>query len=44
MSAYTIAKRLGRASKIIRNELKRVTVSQIKDNKTVDFTTLILDK
>ncbi|SJZ34658.1 helix-turn-helix domain-containing protein, partial [Selenihalanaerobacter shriftii] len=30
MSAYAIAKRLGRASNTIRNELKRGTVSQIK--------------
>lgn len=37
MSAYAIAKRLGRASNIIRNELKRGTVSQIKANKTVDI-------
>ena len=35
MSAYAIAKRLGRASNTIRNELKRGTVSQIKGNKTV---------
>ncbi|SKA04350.1 helix-turn-helix domain-containing protein, partial [Selenihalanaerobacter shriftii] len=32
MSAYAIAKRLGRASNTIRNELKRGTVSQIKGN------------
>lgn len=36
MSAYAIAKRLGRASNTIRNELKRGTVSQIKGNKTVE--------
>ncbi|TDX49162.1 IS30 family transposase [Orenia marismortui] len=35
MSAYAIAKRLGRASNTIRNELKRGTVSQIKNNKEV---------
>jgi IS30 family transposase len=35
MSAYAIAKHLGRASNTIRNELKRGTVSQIKGNKTV---------
>ena len=37
MSAYTIAKRLNRASNTIRNELKRGAVSQIKTNKTVDI-------
>ena len=37
MSAYAIAKQLGRASNTIRNELKRGTVSQIKANKTVDI-------
>lgn len=34
-SAYKIAKELGRASNTIRNELKRGTVSQIKNNKEV---------
>ncbi|WP_018248913.1 IS30 family transposase [Orenia marismortui] len=37
MSPYAIAKRLGRASNTIRNELKRGTVSQIKGNKTVEI-------
>lgn len=37
MSPYAIAKRLGRASNTIRNELKRGTVSQIKGNKTVNI-------
>lgn len=32
---YAIAKKLGRASNTIRNELKRGTVPQIKGNKTV---------
>lgn len=37
LSAYAIAKKLGRASNTIRNELKRGTVPQVKGNKTVEI-------
>lgn len=36
LSAYAIAKRLGRVPNTIRNELKRGTVTQIKGNKIVE--------